>query len=75
MQLAELPTSFSRKDLEKLQASKQAIYDDHDKYVEEHKNDAEFKLTEDEIALQKEQEEKAKRIERAKKELSKRNKK
>ncbi|MBR5192418.1 MAG: hypothetical protein IKW33_03305 [Clostridia bacterium] len=75
LQLAELPTSFSRKDLEKLQASKQAIYDDHDRYVEEHKNDEKYKLTEDEIALKKVQDEKAKRIEKAKKELAKRNKK
>ncbi len=74
LQLAELPTSFSRKDLEKLAESKKAIYEDHDRYVEEHKNDEKYKLSEDEIAIKKEQEEKAKRIEKAKKELAKRNK-
>lgn len=72
--IAELPTSFNRSDIEKLNASKQAIYEDHEKYVEEHKNDPEFQPTEEEKALEKEQEERRKRIEKAKKELSKRNK-
>ncbi len=72
--IAELPTSFSRADLERLRESKQAIYDDHAKYVEEHKNDPEFMPTEQEKALEKEQEERAKRIEKAKKELEKRKK-
>ncbi len=76
LQVAELPTNFSRADLEKLRESKQAIYDDHAKYVEEHKDDEEFKLTEEEQAIvDKQEKERAKRIEKAKKELNKRNKK
>ena len=71
--LAELPASFNRSDIEKLNASKKAIYEDHERYVEEHKNDAQFQPTEAEIQLEKEQEAKRKRIEKAKKELSKRN--
>ena len=74
LKLVELPTSFSRGDLEKLRESKQAIYDDHAKYVEEHKNDPEFMPTEEEKAFEKEQEERQKRIDKAKKELSKRKK-
>ncbi|MBR2449719.1 MAG: hypothetical protein IKB30_06365 [Clostridia bacterium] len=74
LKIAELPTSFSRGDLEKLKESKQAIYDDHARYVEEHKNDPEFMQTEEEKALEQEQEERQKRIEKAKKELSKRKK-
>lgn len=72
LKVAELPTSFNRADLEKLRESKQAIYDDYAKYVEEHKNDPEFQLTEEEKELQKAKEEREKRIEKAKKELSKR---
>ncbi len=72
--IAELPTSFNRSDIEKLNASKKAIYEDHEKYVEEHKNDPEFQPSEAEKQLEKEQEERRKRIEKAKKELSKRNK-
>lgn len=74
LKLAELPTSFNRKDLEKLRESKQAIYDDHARYVEEHKNDPEFQPTEQELEAQKLEEERQKRIEKAKKELSKRKK-
>ncbi len=74
LQVAELPTNFSRADLEKLRESKQAIYDDHAKYVEEHKNDEEFKLSNEEQAfIDKNSAERAKRIEKAKKELAKRN--
>ena len=72
IKLAELPTSFSRGDLEKLNESKKAMYEDHARYVEEHKNDPEFMPTEEEKALEAEQEERRKRIEKAKKELSKR---
>ena len=75
LQLAELPSSFNRSDIEKLNQSRQAIYDDHDRYVEEHKNDPEFQPTEQDKALEKEREEREKRIEKAKKELEKRNKK
>ncbi len=73
--LAELPTNFSRADLERLRASKQAIYDDHAKYVEEHKDDEQFKLSAEEQAIiDKNLAEKNKRIEKAKKALSKHNK-
>ena len=72
--VAELPTSFNRADIEKLNASKQAIYEDHLKYVEEHKNDPEFQKTEEEMNFEKQQEERQKRIEKAKKELAKRKK-
>ena len=74
LKLEELPTSFNRNDIVKLNESKQAIYDDHARYVEEHKNDPEFQVTEEEKALEQEQEERQKRIEKAKKELAKRNK-
>ncbi|MBO5068558.1 MAG: hypothetical protein J6C62_09230, partial [Clostridia bacterium] len=72
LKVAELPTSFNRSDLEKLRASKQAIYEDHARYVEEHKNDPEFQPTEAELQAKKNSEEREKRIEKAKKELSKR---
>ena len=72
LQIAELPVSFNREDIEKLNRSKQIIYEDHAKYVEEHKNDPEFQPTEEEKALEKEREEREKRIARAKKELGKR---
>lgn len=74
LKLAELPTSFNRSDLEKLKASKDAIYEDHEKYVEEHKNDPEFQMNDADKQIAKEQEEREKRIEKAKKELAKRNK-
>lgn len=74
LKLAELPTSFNRADIEKLNESRRAIYEDHERYVEEHKNDPEFMPTEEEKELQKEQEAREKRIEQAKKELAKRNK-
>ena len=75
LKIAELPTSFSRSDIVKLNESKQALYDDHKKYVEEHKNDPEFQKNDTDVALEKKMDERQKRIERAKKELSKRNKK
>lgn len=75
LELAELPLNFSRADLERLRASKQAIYDDHAKYVDEHKDDEQFKPTEAELKLQELDKEKQKRIEKAKKALSKHNKK
>jgi hypothetical protein len=72
----DLPTSFSRDDLVKLGESKQAIYDDHAKYVEEHINDEQYRMArEEQIRKDGTEEEKQKRIEKAKKELSKRKKK
>ena len=73
LKIAELPTSFNRNDILKLNESKQAIIDDHKKYVEEHMNDPEFQPTEDELALENEKAEREKRIALAKKELAKRN--
>ncbi|MBQ7373413.1 MAG: hypothetical protein IJW64_02470 [Clostridia bacterium] len=39
VELYELPTSFSRKDLERLEETKEAMRQDSDRYSEEHKND------------------------------------
>lgn len=39
VEIYELPTSFSRKDLEKLEETKQAMRKDSDLYAEEHKDD------------------------------------
>jgi hypothetical protein len=73
LKIAELPTSFNRNDILKLNESKQALYDDHARYVEEHKNDEEFQITEAEKQAQAESMDREKRIEKAKKELAKRN--
>ena len=75
LKIAELPTSFNRGDIEKLNESKRALYEDHARYVEEHKNDPEFQMTEEEKAIEELKDEREKRIEKAKKELAKRNKK
>ena len=75
LRVAELPTTFNRSDIVKLNESKKAIYEDHAKYVEEHMNDPEFQPNEADKELQAQQEEREKRIEKAKKELEKRNKK
>ena len=74
IKLVELPTSFNRDDIVRLGESKQAIYDDYARYVEEHKNDPEFQPTEDELEMKKAEEERNKRIEKAKKELMKHDK-
>ena len=39
VEIYELPTSFSRKDLEKLEETKEAMRRDSDRYAEEHKDD------------------------------------
>ena len=72
LKLAELPDSFSRKDIEKLNESKRLIVEDNERYIEEHKNDPEFVKAQDDA--EKAREEREKRIEEAKKELAKRNK-
>ncbi len=70
LKLAELPQSFRREDIIKLNESKQAIIDDHAKYVEEHKNDEQFiKYEQAKLSAEEERE---KRIAKAKKELAKR---
>ncbi len=75
LQLAELPTSFKRDDIIKLNESRQQIIDDHAKYVAEHQNEDRYKPSEEALAIQKEREEREKRIAKAKRELQKRNKK
>ncbi len=73
--IAELPESFSRADLEKLRESKQALYEDHERYVEEHKNDAKYqKSVEEQEMFSAALKEREKRIEEAKRALAKRNK-
>jgi len=74
LKLAELPTSFNRSDIIKLNESKQQIIEDHEKYVEEHKNDPEFQIDEEQVKTEEqEREEREKRIAKAKRELEKRN--
>jgi len=75
LKVAELPTSFNRDDLVKLRDSKQAIYDDHARYVEEHKDDPRYQKTEEEIAFEESKKDRDKRIAAAKRELMKRDKK
>ncbi len=70
LKLAELPTSFSRRDIEKLNESRRILYEDHERYVEEHKNDAQF-ANNAESQKTEEQIEREKRITQAKKELAK----
>ena len=72
LQVAELPTAFSRKDLKALEESKQRIIEDNEEYIRQHENDPEFvSARENEERAKTERE---KRIEEAKKELAKRNK-
>ncbi len=73
LQVAELPQSFNRADIEKLNESKKVIYEDNERYIEEHKNDERYQKVE--IEKTQEDIEREKRIEKAKKELSKRKKK
>ncbi len=69
--LAELPTSFRRSDIEKLNASRKELYDDNERYIKEHM--AEFE-TQQNVQPDKEELERQRRIERAKRELNKRKK-
>lgn len=69
--IAELPQSFTREDIAKLNESKQALYDDFKNYVEEHKNDAEYQKTEADLEAEKLAREKEKRIADAKAKLEK----
>ena len=75
LKLAELPTSFSREDIEKLNESRKAIYEDNERYILEHQNDEMYQMTEEEKEANRQKEEREKRIEKAKKELAKRDKK
>lgn len=72
LKLEELPTSFNRNDIIKLNESKQRIIEDHERYVEEHKNDPEFAQAELSPEDKKKAEENEKKIAAAKKELAKR---
>ncbi len=72
IKLEELPTSFNRSDIEKLNASKEAMFEDNRRYVEEHMKEERYQKVE-ETKLDDEAE-RQKRIEKAKRELAKRNK-
>lgn len=72
LQIAELPQSFNRDDILKLNESKRILIEDHERYVEEHINDPEFKEAELSPEAKKKEEETRKKIEAAKKELKKR---
>ena len=72
LQLAELPQSFNRSDIEKLNKSRQDIIDDHLRYVEEHKKDSKYTFTEEDKKRDDERLEREKRIEQAKRALAKR---
>ncbi len=69
LKLAELPTYFSRADIERLNESRKALYEDNERYIEEHKNDPEYARFNVEETGDKKA---AKKIEKARKELNKR---
>lgn len=71
IQLMELPQAFSREDLEKLSKNKEEIYADNRSYIEEHKNDERYQLTEEEQRILDEKTAHDKKIEKAKKALKK----
>ena len=76
LKLAELPQVFNRQDIEKLNESRKALYEDNERYIQEHLSDDKFAKTENtKTNLTSAEEERQKRIEKAKKELEKRNKK
>jgi uncharacterized membrane protein YesL len=74
LQLRELPQSFSREDIYKLNESREALYEDNRKYVREHESqiDTNTKGKKTQAQLDEERE---KRIERARRELAKRKRK
>lgn len=79
LQLEELPISFNRADIERLNESRRVLYEDNERYIEEHKNDpqyVEYMKQYEELTKEsrEEQEKRDKRIEKARKELEKRNK-
>ncbi len=74
LQLRELPASFNREDIEKLNESRQAIIDDNLRYIEERKKELESQTFDGKTVSQLE-DERQKRIEKAKRELAKRRKK
>lgn len=71
--LAELPQSFNRNDIERLNQSRKVLYEDNERYIEEHKNDPKYAAMNNQEA----EEEKARKtredkIEKARRELKKR---
>ncbi len=75
LQLAELPESFTRGDIEKLNQSRKALYEDNERYIKEHLTDQKYaQIEEAKEKLDSEEQERLKRIEQAKKELAKRKK-
>lgn len=72
LKLEELPQSFRREDIIKLNESRQKLIDDSDKYVSQHISDD--KYVQASVNIETEQTEAQKRIEKARKELAKRKK-
>ena len=70
--LVELPATFNRSDLKRLQESKDAIYKDSEEYVLAHKDEEQYQLTEEEKQMESDRE---KRKEEARKLLEKKEKK
>lgn len=66
LQLAELPQSYSRADLQRLQESREALYRDNEAYIAAHKDDPQYQPTEEEKKFEAEREA---RKEQARKEL------
>ena len=66
LQLAELPQSYSRADLQRLQESREALYRDNEEYIAAHKDDPQYQPTEEEKQFEAEREA---RKEQARKEL------
>lgn len=56
LQLAELPETYGRADLQRLQESREALYRDNDEYVAAHKDDPEYQPTEAEKEFEAERE-------------------
>ena len=67
LKLSDLPEGYSRADIEKLNESRRAITEDHEKYVKEHQAEIQVNADEEKMRLERER-----RIEKAKRELSKR---
>ncbi len=56
LQLAELPQSYGRADLQRLQESREALYRDNEEYVAAHKDDPQYQPTEAEKQFEAERE-------------------
>lgn len=75
LKLAELPEHFSREDIEKLNQSRKELYEDNQRYIEEHRKESKYEFTELDKKRDDERLAREKRIEQAKRELAKRDKK